>query len=249
MVGRTNLLRGAGAGGITPANVGSDLYRVAALRGAGESVRGATLPIIVQRATSYLAVSVLGALGLLIASRPAAFTVGVVIGALALSVAVLGIASLILAGPGPLRALRERLLGPGDLDRPGMAGAVGIGLSLGLVFHAVGIGLSYLLVLAVEPNAATVAALAAVAIARVSLLIPITPSGLGVQEAALAALFVGIGLPPESALAASLLARLSLVLTAAIGAGAMVFPARHAAGKPPSNPLPAAQSATRTPRT
>ena len=238
-----------GLGGLTPANVGSDAYRVAALRDAGESVRGATLPILVQRATSYLAVSLLGAFALLLASRPAAFTVGIVIGALALSTAVLGIASLVIAGPGPLRPLRARLLGPNDNQRPGMTGAIGIGLGLGLVFHAVAIGLTYLLVLAVEPDAATVAALAAVAVARVSLLVPLTPSGLGIQEAALAALFVGIGLPAESAIAASLVARLSLVLTALIGAGAMVLPTRRTASTTgrPSNPVPAAQPATRTP--
>lgn len=216
-------------GGFTPASVGSDVYRVAARRGAGDSLRGAMVPILVQRATSYLAVALLGAFALLVASRPASFTVGVTIGAVVLSAAVLGVASLVVTGPGPLRPLRERLLGPGDIHPRGMAPAVAIGLGLGLVFHALGIGLTYLLVLAVEPDAATVAAIAAVAIARVSLLVPITPSGLGIQEAVLAALFVGIGLPAESALAASLLARLSLVLTGAIGAGAMLLPAERPA--------------------
>ncbi|MGH2462218.1 MAG: lysylphosphatidylglycerol synthase domain-containing protein [Candidatus Limnocylindria bacterium] len=212
-------------GGFTPANVGSDAYRVIALRGAGESVRRSVLPILVQRATSYLAVSLLGAAALMVASRPAPFTVGVTIGALVLSGVALGVSSLVSVGPGRLRSLRERLLGPGDHDRRQMAVAVGIGMALGLIFHLVGVVLTYLLVLAVEPAAATVAAVAAVAIARVSLLIPLTPSGLGVQEAALALLFIGIGLPAESAIAASLLSRLSLVLTAGIGAAALLLPA------------------------
>lgn len=214
-------------GGFTPASVGSDVYRMAARRGAGDSLRGAMLPVLVQRATSYLAVALLGAVALLVASRPASFTVGITLGALAVSVVVLGIASLVVGGPGPLRGVRERLLGPGDVRSKGMSGAVAIGLGLGLVFHALGIGLTYVLVLAVEPGATTAAALAAVAIARVSLLVPVTPSGLGIQEAVLAALFVGIGLPAESALAASLLARLSLLLTALIGAGAMLIPAER----------------------
>lgn len=214
-------------GGFTPASVGSDVYRVATRRGAGDSLRGAMLPVLVQRATSYLAVALLGAVALLVASRPTSFTVGVTIGALLVSLVVLGTASLVISGPGPLGAVRDRLLGPGDTHTKGMAGAVGIGLGLGLAFHALGIGLTYLLVLAVEPGATAAAALAAVAIARVSLLVPITPSGLGIQEAVLAALFVGIGLPPESALAASLLARLSLVVTALIGAGAMLIPAER----------------------
>ncbi len=52
---------------------------------------------------------------------------------------------------------------------------------------------------------------------RLSLAVPITPSGLGVQEGAAAVLFGSIGLAPGVALAALLLARLSLVLTTLIG--------------------------------
>lgn len=214
-------------GGFTPANIGSDAYRVAVVRGSGEGVRAAVLPIVVQRVTSYLGVSLVGAAALVIASRPTDFAVGVTIGALVLAGVVLGIASLVSVGPGWLRPLRARLLGPGAPERRRLAGAVGIGLALGVLFHAMGVGLTFLVVLSVDPGAASLAALAAVALARVSLLIPLTPSGLGVQEAALALLFVGIGLPAESAIAASLLARLSLVLTAAVGAAALLLPAGY----------------------
>jgi uncharacterized membrane protein YbhN (UPF0104 family) len=215
-------------GGFTPANLGSDAYRVAAVRGSGEGIRTAVLPIAVQRATSYLAVSLVGAAALLIASRPTDFAVGVTIGAVVLAGVALGVASLVSVGPGRLRPLRDRLLGPDAPDRRRLAGAVGIGLALGVLFHTVGVGLTFLVVLSIDPGAASLAALAAVAVARVSLLIPLTPSGLGVQEAALALLFVGIGMPAESAIAASLLARLSLVLTAAIGAAALLLPAGQA---------------------
>jgi uncharacterized membrane protein YbhN (UPF0104 family) len=216
-------------GGFTPANLGSDAYRVVAVRGSGEGVRTAVMPIVVQRATSYLGVSLVGAAALLLASRPTDFAVGVTIGAIVLAGVALGVASLVSVGPGRLRPVRDRLLGPDAPDRRRLAGAVGIGLALGVLFHGVGVGLTFLLVLSVDPSAASLAALAAVAVARVSLLIPLTPSGLGVQEAALALLFVGIGLPAESAIAASLLARLSLVLTAAIGAAALLLPAGQAA--------------------
>lgn len=215
-------------GGFTPANLGSDAYRVIALRGAGGAARSVVVPIVVQRATSYLAVSLLGACALLVVSRPAGFTAGLVVGALALSGAALGVVSLVWLGPGPLRPLRDRLLGFWDYETPRaepnrgrFVGAVGIGLGLAFFLHLAGIGLTWLLILGVDPGAASIAALAAVAMARVSLLIPLTPSGLGVQEAALAVLFVGIGLPAESALAGSLLARLSLVLTAILGAMAL----------------------------
>jgi uncharacterized membrane protein YbhN (UPF0104 family) len=216
-------------GGFTPANLGSDAYRVVAVRGSGEGIRTALLPIVVQRATSYLAVSLVGAAALVIASRPTGFAVGVTIGTVVLAGVALGVLSLVSVGPGRLRPVRDRLLGPGAPDRRRLAGGVGIGLALGVLFHAVGVGLTFLLVLSVDPSAATLAALAAVAVARVSLLIPLTPSGLGVQEAALALLFVGIGLPAESAIAASLLARLSLVLTAAIGAATILLPTGQAA--------------------
>lgn len=215
-------------GGFTPANIGSDAYRVIALRGSGEGIGNAVLPIVVQRATSYLAVSLIGAAALIVATRPAPFTVAVTIGALFLSTVAIGIGAAIAIGSGRLRSLRQRLLGPHERERRTLLGAITIGLGLGLVFHLAGVWLTYGLVLAVDPGTASLAALAAVAIARVSLLIPITPSGLGVQEAALALLFIGIGLPAESALAASLLARLSLVLTGALGALALLLPAGHA---------------------
>jgi uncharacterized membrane protein YbhN (UPF0104 family) len=214
-------------GGFTPANIGSDAYRVIALRASGEGLANAVLPIVVQRATSYLAVSLIGAAALVVATSPAPFTVGITIGALVLSAVVIGLGAVIAIGSGRLRSLRERLLGPDARDRRGLLGALAIGLMLGLVFHLAGIWLTYGIVLAVDPGAASLAAVAAVAIARVSLLIPITPSGLGFQEAALALLFIGIGLPAESALAASLLARLSLVLTGALGAVALALPASH----------------------
>jgi uncharacterized membrane protein YbhN (UPF0104 family) len=215
-------------GGFTPANIGSDAYRVIALRGSGEGIGNAVLPIVVQRATSYLAVSLIGAAALIVATRPDQLTVAVTIGALVLSTVAIGLGAAIAIGSGRLRSLRERLLGPDEHDRRSLLGAIAIGLGLGVVFHLAGVWLTYGLVLAVDPGAASLAAIAAVAIARVSLLIPITPSGLGFQEAALALLFIGIGLPAESALAASLLARLSLVLTGALGALALLLPAGHA---------------------
>lgn len=215
-------------GGFTPANIGSDAYRVIALRESGEGIGNAVLPIVVQRATSYLAVSLIGAAALIVATRPAPFTVGVTIGALTLSTVAIGIGAAIVIGSGRLRSIRERLLGPDQRDRRALLAAIAIGLGLGLTFHLAGVWLTYGLVLAVDPGAASLAAVAAVAIARVSLLIPITPSGLGFQEAALALLFIGIGLPAETALAASLLARLSLVLTGVLGALALLLPAHHA---------------------
>ena len=64
--------------------------------------------------------------------------------------------------------------------------------------------------------------LGAIAIARLSLAVPLTPNGLGVQEGTLAALLTAMQISAQPALAAMLLARLSTVLLAAIGVALMV---------------------------
>jgi uncharacterized membrane protein YbhN (UPF0104 family) len=205
-------------GGVTPANLGSDAYRVMVLRSSDAGAGRIALPILVQRATSYLALSLLAAGALLVASRPAGFTVGVTLAALGASTIGIAILSLVSVGPGPLRSVRNRLIGEAVVGRRAMIGSAAVGLTMGVAFHAAAVLLTWGIVLAVEPAAASLAALAAVTLARLSLVVPITPSGLGVQEVALAGLFVGIGLPAESAVAAALLARLSMLLTAGIGA-------------------------------
>jgi uncharacterized protein (TIRG00374 family) len=107
-------------------------------------------------------------------------------------------------------------------------GASLVGFVLGLAFHLGSILLTYLLVLAVDPRPISLATVSAVAVARLSLAVPISPSGLGVQEGALAVLFVGIGLAPEAALAALLLGRVSLLATTLIGAAALILDRRGA---------------------
>ena len=62
--------------------------------------------------------------------------------------------------------------------------------------------------------------IASIAVARLTILIPLSPSGLGFQEAALSVLFLQIGLSPEMALATALLNRLALVV--ALGTALMV---------------------------
>jgi uncharacterized protein (TIRG00374 family) len=98
-----------------------------------------------------------------------------------------------------------------------------VGFVLGLAFHLGCILLTYVLVLAVDPLPFSLATVGAVAVARLSLAVPISPSGLGFQEGALSVLFVGIGLAPEVALAALLLARVSLVFTTLIGVAALAL--------------------------
>ena len=97
------------------------------------------------------------------------------------------------------------------------------GFGLALVFHALSLVLAAVLVAQVEPaGAGRWAVVGALAIARLALLVPLTPNGIGVQEGALGILFLQLGLPPEAAIAATLLGRLSLLATAAIGTIAIV---------------------------
>jgi uncharacterized membrane protein YbhN (UPF0104 family) len=195
-------------GGITPANLGGDAYRVVTTRSDGADWSDAALSVLVQRATSFAALAVLGVVAL--SALPdviyvAAPLIGVAV-ALALVLAV------------PVAILVRRHGGLTDhARRRSLTTATLVGLAGGLAFHAIAIAASYALVIAVDPSASGLGILAAVALARLSLAVPIAPSGIGVQEGALAALFILLGASPESAVAASLLGRLALITTTAIG--------------------------------
>jgi glycosyltransferase 2 family protein len=214
-------------GSVTPANLGADAYRLAAVREPARGWATLLLPIVVQRVTSYLALSLvaLGAVALLPGSPTTLPIVLACIGfILASSVVVLFIRRPHLFG-WPLRLLPQRmrpdLRGPTHTARQWIA-ALTTGTSLALAFHLGSIAMVYALVLALGGHGAAGPILACIAIARLSILIPLSPSGLGFQEAALSVLFLQIGLSPEMALATALLNRLALVLTVALGTALMV---------------------------
>ena len=217
-------------GGVTPANFGGDVHRAATLRGSGHGWSVAVAPLIVQRATSYLALSGLSliALAVLAADADLAGTLVAIGGAFA---GVVGLGAwLLLAPPGPLRGGHARLVRlVGGTEEPGggrvndLGAATMTGLLTGVGFHAISIGLTWLLVLAVDPGAPAAPVLGALTVARLSLAVPITPSGLGIQEGALAFLFASLGLAPDAALAAMLFARLSLLLTTGVGVALLLL--------------------------
>jgi len=217
-------------GGVTPANLGGDVHRAAAFRGAGHGWAAAVAPLIVQRATSYLALSALSLLGLAVLATRADAAGAFVAAGLAFAAAVAAAAWVLLAPPRRLRGAHAWLIGliggsaadTGGVRRLGDASF--IGFAHGVVFHAGSIGLTWLIVLAVEPSLTAASVPAALAVARLSLAVPFTPSGLGVQEGALTILFATLGLPVEVALTAMLLSRLSLVLTTVIGVGLLMRP-------------------------
>jgi uncharacterized membrane protein YbhN (UPF0104 family) len=218
-------------GGITPANIGSDAYRFLALRRDGDGWGRTAYPIVVQRATSSAAVSLLGVGALLFLPPGAGMAGWIVSGALVIGAVSSEVILLIQLRGGSV------LSSAGEARQPGRGALIrgtAIAFGLGLAFHAASILLAYLLVTSLTPAGQASQIIAALAVARLSILIPFSPSGLGFQEGALAMLFVGIGLPADVALAAALLNRIALVLTTLLGFGLLLGRTRAAdtAGRP-----------------
>jgi uncharacterized membrane protein YbhN (UPF0104 family) len=233
-------------GALTPANLGADAYRLIAADGVvGKRYdwRQMLRPVVVQRITSSIGLAGLGLAAF--ALLPAG---GMANGA-ALAILVLagGSSALLIALQSGRFARWFRLpwqpgtvgprAAPSDPTTAGQAGrrasieAVAVGLGLGLGFHAGSVLLSYVLVLSVGVAGPPLLVLACLVVARLSILIPISPSGLGIQEGALSLLFLSIGLPAQTALAASLLNRLALVATTLLGAALMLLAARPASAR------------------
>lgn len=214
-------------GSITPGNLGADVYRVAAVD-AGAGRGSVVLPIVVQRVTSIGALFVLGGFGAIAlpvagGASPTA-SIGVVLASLGATVVVLA-AWARWRGQSLTWLVRRFRVRAGELAAAGAwASVVRDGFGLGLVFHTASLGLGLFLVAAVDPATAGRPAevLAALAVARLSLAVPISPNGLGLQEGALGILFVQMGLEPEVALAALLLNRVALVVAVLLGAMSLV---------------------------
>ena len=221
-------------GGITPANLGGDVHRVIALRDAGHDWSVTVAPIVVQRATTYIALSILGMLGIagLAAMQASTVPTAVILAAVVLSVAIGVAAWIVIAPPASLGGIQGRLIrfiGRTDEEPEpirAFAPALVIGFATGLLFHLIAIGLTLALVLAVDPAVPILPVVSALAVARLTLAIPLAPSGLGLQEGAIAVLFTGIGVAPEIGLAAMLIARLGLLLTTVVGVALLVSPGR-----------------------
>ena len=211
---------------LTPGNLGADAYRLFAPADGAGGWRDGILPIAVQRITSSVALAVIAVSALALLPN-AAEVAPVVVGAAAgLTLA----SSLVLV---VIRRPKGGAAEPSEGPTSGAAAAptrsrivlaVGEALVYGLVFHGVSIGLSGVLVVAVAPNAPVGGILACLAIARLSILVPISPSGRGFQEGALSILFMRIGLPPEVALASAALNRVALIGTASTGGALAALP-------------------------
>ncbi len=211
-------------GSITPANLGAAAYRLAAVRKPGREWATLLLPIVVQRVTSQVALSVICLAALLVLPYSTS-TVPIVLAGAAF-ILVSAVVLLFARRPHLLTRLlpgrmRPDLRGTTHSEREWMA-ALASGTSLALAFHLGSIAMVYLLVVALGGQADAGPVIASIAVARLAILIPLSPSGLGFQEAALSVLFIQIGLSAEMALATALLNRLALVGTMALGAALIV---------------------------
>jgi glycosyltransferase 2 family protein len=207
-------------GSITPGNLGADVYRIAAVD-AASTRRAAAVPILLQRVTSTAAMVLLGAAGLVtLGSRE--LVQRSLADALPLVVAAVSIATVVVATGAVW--FRAELLAAWAQGREHLAGLLRNGLGLGLLFHAASIGLGWVLVAAIDPGTASRSGevLAILAVARLSVVLPLSPAGLGVQEAAVGVLFAQVGLDPQVALAAILLNRVALLVVVVLGAAGLL---------------------------
>jgi uncharacterized protein (TIRG00374 family) len=214
-------------GTVTPANIGADVYRVTALADPA-AVGRMTRVVVVQRLTSLAGVAYLGVVGALALPIDglAPFVVAVGLLGAVLTAAVVFLSSSPdrvhrLAGSLAGSVLRRLGLDDAATFRGRFRSALVDGFGFGLAFHVTSLVLGFVLVAAIDPVVAgqqPIVVLATLAVARLSLALPITPNGIGVQESLLAVLFFQVGLPPETAIAAALLNRLALLLAAGLGA-------------------------------
>jgi uncharacterized membrane protein YbhN (UPF0104 family) len=209
-------------GAVTPANIGADVYRVAAFD-APEGRGGLAAAVLVQRLASTGALVLLAVIGSLVVPIPGAAAFGFL---LAIGSGIMAVAAALLwrrrdaAGRAIAAGLARLGVRWHVIRRPGQAPSIARdGLGLSIVFHATSIALAFVLVTAVEPStgANPVPILGALAIARLSLAVPLSPNGIGLQEGALSLLFVQLGMAPEVAVAAGLLNRVALIATAGVG--------------------------------
>ena len=224
-------------GSVTPGNIGADAYRIYSTVQAPSGLQGAVVPVAGQRITSYLALLAIGACASFLVPLPHGFP---------LTMAALGGALIVLLGLGwgALRLVPEarqraahlaRRLGLVDLWTKTARGRLLKGLSggfaLAVLFHGTSLLLTYLLVLSVSGHADVFPTLAALAIARLSMLLPFSVNGLGFQEGALTILLPQVGVASQAALAVSALNRLGLLLTIGLGIAAMAMGKRVSAGE------------------
>lgn len=194
-------------GSLTPANLGSDLYRAYTTRNQLGGFSRAVFPILLQRWTSASAGLFLATGGAFWLPLPRAVPL-----VLALSF----LASLAVAPLAWWLATRRHLLPPA-LERRRLGAAVVAGWVLGLAHHALAGASGGLLGLAIERSLAWWQVCAAMLLVRAAALVPFSPAGLGLVEGGVALLFPLLGSTAEAGLACALLGRVAWVMHLLLG--------------------------------
>jgi uncharacterized membrane protein YbhN (UPF0104 family) len=210
----TAYFAGQVVGGMTPGNVGGDLYRAVALKSDANGWRVVVAPILGQRAVSYSTLLLLAAgvvalhfvttpLLALLCAGPVAVTLGVLWRVRQALVAY------VLRGSGRLGIARESLTRCRHAAVPAYA--------LAVAFHLGSVALTYAFLPAIGEHPPLFATLGVLLVVRTVALLPITPSGLGLQEGSLTLLLPTVGVSPEAALTVALLARLGMLTAMLVG--------------------------------
>jgi uncharacterized membrane protein YbhN (UPF0104 family) len=189
---------GQALGGMTPGNVGADVYRARLLAREGQGLRAAMSPVLMQRLGGYGALAAMAAAASLVV--PLDVAPRVVFGGLALAA---GLAS------GGWWAVSRR--------RAGGSGGFLAAVLLGGAFHGAAIMFTFALLRSVTGAGDASTLVAGLTVARAAMLLPVTPNGLGLQEIAMASALPAAGVPAEAALATAALSRLSNLVVMALG--------------------------------
>lgn len=210
---------------LTPSNIGSDVFRARAQSSEQTTWRSTAIPIAVQRTTSFLSLGLLGIVGSLLLPVPAVFKLGA-IGLVILLTFFIGAYFWLTHSSSERFASIHTLVVPRSTSADGIRGtrlstAISFGVISGVAFHSVAILLTLGLVASTDLDISPLSALAAITVMRMSILVPFSVSGLGVQEGAAALIFPAAGMPAETGVAVSLLSRAGLLITIMIGAASL----------------------------
>ncbi|ABU56876.1 lysylphosphatidylglycerol synthase transmembrane domain-containing protein [Roseiflexus castenholzii] len=221
-------LMGALAGTLLPSDIGGDLGRgYAAARALGNRA-GVWTSVVMERLTGLLALVAMASLTLAflpdVLDAPAWAPIGAGLG---MALTTVGFAAL--SGFLPLRLARvphwmERIIAQlQDVITPyrNNLGTIVACLGLSVMFHTNNALSFWLLAISVKSDA-PVATMILWPLAGVFGLLPLTPGGLGVREGVTAALLMRVGLTPDQAVAAAMIARMLLLLCSLTGLPTLV---------------------------
>jgi uncharacterized membrane protein YbhN (UPF0104 family) len=211
-------------GTITPAGIGSDAYRARATWTDRRTWKRALAPVAVHRAASYLSLALLAAVAALFVP---------VAGTVRLGLAAIPVLAIVAIGAVVIARWRGRTTGI-VVDRAAALATVTAVALMG-AFHVIAVGLTCVLVVALQPGVEVATVVAALMVARMATFLPLTPAGIGLQEGAFALLLPEAGVSAEVAVAASALTRLAMMATLVVGAVALASGRDRAkAGRRPS---------------